>query len=138
MRGWLTVDLLASCPLSLTTLAAPNDSLTNVSALNQPSLVGASWGKDEAAKRLEAAIAYEEEWLTNRALAMQAKATASSGASSGGGGEAPAAPVPEQENGAPARRGKRSRGAVDYAALDAEVQKEEQAEKKAKVEEGEK
>lgn len=99
---------------------------SHVSALNQPALVGASWGKAEAMERLEAGIAHEEAWLTNRAVAQARAAAASS--------EAPAAP--EQDNGAPARRSKRSRGTVDYEALEAEVQREEGAGKKPKVEEG--
>ena len=99
---------------------------SHVSTLQQPSLVGASWEADEASKRLEAALALEDSWLTNRAMA-QLKAAASSGA-------APAAP--EQDNGAPARRSKRARGAVDYGALEAKLQEEEQGgeAKKAKGE----
>jgi hypothetical protein len=48
----------------------------------------------------------------------------------GNGGEAAsnggeALPAPEQESGAAGRRSKRARGAVDYSALDAQLQKEE-------------
>ena len=93
---------------------------SHVSTLNQPALVGASWDVAEANRRLEAAIAYEDTWLTNRAAA-QAKAIANGG----GGGEAPAAP--EQDNGAPARRSRRARDPVDYGSLEAELQKEEGA-----------
>ena len=85
---------------------------SHVSALNQPALVGASWGKAEAMERLEAEIAHEEAWLTNRGRTAGAAAASS---------EAPAAP--EQDNGA-LRGAQRSRGTVDYEALEAEVQRE--------------
>lgn len=88
---------------------------SHVATLDQPSLVGATWEADEASKRLEAAISYEDTWLINRAVA-QAKVGESSGA-------APAAP--EQDNGAPARRSRRARGTVDYGTLEAEIQREE-------------
>ena len=88
---------------------------SHVATLTQPSLVGAAWDEAEATARLDAAIAFEEKWLTSRAMA-QARAR--------GGGEAPAAP--EQDNGAPARRSKRARDTVDYGALDAELQEQEE------------
>ena len=91
---------------------------SHVHVLQQPGLVGSTWDGDEALGRLEAAIAYEDKWLTNRAVA-QAKAAA-------GGGGAPSAP--EQDNGAPARRSRRARGAVDYSALDAKLANEEEQE----------
>ena len=91
---------------------------SHVSALDQPALIGATWAEGEATKRLEAAIAYEDTWLTERAVA-QAKAAAA------GSGEAADA-APEQDNGAPARRSKRARGEVDYGALEAEMQQEEE------------
>ena len=91
---------------------------SHVCTLNQPSLVGASWEEAEARKRLEAAIAYEDTWLTNRAVA-QAKAAAATGDE--------ALALPEQENGAPARRSRRARASVDYGAVEAELQKEEAA-----------
>jgi acetoin utilization deacetylase AcuC-like enzyme/ankyrin repeat protein len=98
---------------------------SHVSALNQPSLVGATWQAGVASGRLEAAIAYEESWLTNRAVA-QAKATAATG-------DATDVSL-EQDNGAPARRSKRSRGSVDYGALEVEMMQEEQESKKPKEE----
>ena len=88
---------------------------SHVAALQQPSLVGATWSAQEAHERLEAALAFEDSWLTNRAMA-QAKVAA------GGGGPVAA---PEQDNGAPARRSKRARGAVDYGALEAQLQEED-------------
>ena len=42
---------------------------SHVHVLQQPGLVGATWDRDEALGRLEAAIAYEDRWLTNRAVA---------------------------------------------------------------------
>ena len=102
---------------------------SHVATLNQPSLVGASWAEAEANTRLEAAIAYEDTWLTNRANAAT-KAAASAGTEP---------PAPEQDDGAPARRSKRSRGTVDYGALEAELQQEEDSgkAKKGKSEGGE-
>ena len=87
----------------------------HVHTLNQPSLVGTSWEAAEASTRLEAAIAYEEQWLTQRANAV-ANAAAKAG-------EAP--PAAQQDDGAPARRSKRARAAVDYDALEATLQSEE-------------
>ena len=85
---------------------------SHVAALSQPSLVGASWDETEATRRLEAAIAFEDTWLVDRAAMAQAKAAASSDA---------ATAAPEQDNGAPARRSRRARGSVDYGALNAEA-----------------
>eukprot|EP00900_Chrysochromulina_parva_P021450 jgi/Chrpa1/3939/Chrysochromulina_OHIO_Genome00001978-RA len=104
---------------------------SHVSALTQPSLLGATWRADEATERLEAALKFEDAWQTNRLAMMEAKAKGSAG-----GSAAPA--PPEQDNGAPARRSKRPRGAVDYGALEATLQKEEGGEvKKPKGEEAE-
>lgn len=97
---------------------------THVSALNQPSLIGATWDENEATRRLEASIAFEDEWLTRRAVAQQAAVAAAAAV----GSEAAAAVAPEQDNGAPARRSKRARGAVDYGALEVELQREDQCE----------
>jgi predicted pyridoxine 5'-phosphate oxidase superfamily flavin-nucleotide-binding protein len=104
---------------------------SHVSALTQPSLLGATWRADEATERLEAALKFEDAWQTNRLAMMEAKAKGSAG-----GSAAPA--PPEQDNGAPARRSKRPRGTVDYGALEATLQEEEGGEvKKPKGEEAE-
>jgi acetoin utilization deacetylase AcuC-like enzyme/ankyrin repeat protein len=96
---------------------------SHVSALTQPSLLGATWMADEAAERLESALKFEDAWQTNRLAMMDAKAKGSAG-----GSAAPAAP--EQDNGAPARRSKRPRGSVDYGALEVKLQEEEGGEAK--------
>ena len=104
---------------------------SHVSALTQPSLLGATWRADEATERLEAALKFEDAWQTNRLAMMEAKAKGSAG-----GSAAPA--PPEQDNGAPARRSKRPRGTVDYGALEATLQEEEGGEvKKPKGEKAE-
>ena len=97
---------------------------SHVAALHQPALVGSSWGAEEANTRLDAALAFEDSWLTNRAVA-QAKAAAGA-----------AAAAPEQDNGAPARRSKRARGEVDYGALEAKMAEEEGGEAKKPKSEG--
>eukprot|EP00966_Prymnesium_polylepis_P155597 3594244-Prymnesium_polylepis.1 len=95
------------CSISMFHLHVPSPRETR-----PPAAPGSTWTAAEASKRLEAAIAYEDTWLTNRAIA-QAKAAAGGsggGGSGGGGGGAAAAAAPEQDNGAPARRSKRARG----------------------------
>jgi len=83
----------------------------HVSAMQQTSLVGCQWKFADAAARLERVIGEEQAWEETRRASLEAD----------GHTEGTDAPVPLQENGAPARRGKRSRKEVDYEALQAEL-----------------
>ena len=89
----------------------------HVAALQAPSLVGSTWGADEAAARMEKVIEREQAWDEERRVRLEAGTAAA-------GGEVAA---PQQDDGAPARRGKRNRAAVDYEALQAQLDAERAA-----------